>query len=246
MLRWLLVLLVVANLAVWAWTQPVIAEKLGLHALDPQREPERLARQVNAQALQLLSNGAASAPAPAASTAPETIAASAATIASEPASANAVSTAAAGAACLQAGPLSDQAYGEMTRQLQQLGLRSDGWVDIRRELPGRWAVYMGRFADADALQKKLEEVRRLRLPHEELVNHATLSPGLTLGQFNSQAEAEGRLNQLQQRGVRTARVVALIEPVVQHQLRVETLTAEQVGKLKTQKAATPWSACAPA
>jgi hypothetical protein len=53
MLRWLLVVLVAANLAFFAWTQGWLT---GLIGLSPQgdREPERLARQVQPQDIQIL------------------------------------------------------------------------------------------------------------------------------------------------------------------------------------------------
>lgn len=75
MLRWLVGLLVVANLVFWAWSGGRLDGVTGLSA-DGDREPERLAQQVEPQAIRLLPDAspaggapAASAPRPAASAA---------------------------------------------------------------------------------------------------------------------------------------------------------------------------------
>ena len=111
MLRALLIALVLANLAVWAWRQPAVAHALGLPGPDSQRDPDRLNRQINPQAVRVL-RGNAAAPTPSASAAPAAVPASAA-------------SAAVNTACLQAGPLSDTALapcprGRVNQNLQGL------------------------------------------------------------------------------------------------------------------------------
>lgn len=63
MLRALVILLLLANLVFWAWHQPDVAQALGLPR-HGEREPERAARQLNPDAVQLL-GAAASAAGPA-------------------------------------------------------------------------------------------------------------------------------------------------------------------------------------
>jgi hypothetical protein len=72
--------------------------------------------------------------------------------------------------------------------------------------PGRWIVYMGKYTSEDALAKKRAELRGLGVSFEALVNPA-LAPGLSLGHYSSQAEAERELAKAATRGVRTAKVV---------------------------------------
>ena len=72
MLRALLIALVLANLAVWAWRQPAVAHALGLPGPDSQRDPDRLNRQINPQAVRVL-RGSAAAPTPSASAAPAAV-----------------------------------------------------------------------------------------------------------------------------------------------------------------------------
>ena len=114
MLRALLIALVLANLAAWAWRQPAVAHALGLPGPDSQRDPDRLNRQINPQAVRVVRG------APAAS-----------------------ATAASAAACLQAGPLSEAALAPALAQLRALGLQSGQWLDQRQESGGRWVVVMG-------------------------------------------------------------------------------------------------------
>jgi len=129
------------------------------------------------------------------------------------------------------------------RELLQAGLRTGDWLDIRREKPGRWMLYMGRFADRDQLERKADELRRMRLPFSEFSGVAEFTPGLSLGQFGSNAEAQVRLGQLQQRGVRTARVVALAAGQVEHRLRIDQPGAAGP-RLLALRSNSRWQACA--
>lgn len=223
MLRALLIALVLANLAVWAWRQPTVAHALGLPGPDSQRDPERLARQINPQAVRVV-HGAASAPVAAASAVP-------------PASA------AAETACLQAGPLSDAALAPALAQLQALGLKEGQWQDRRAESGGRWAVMMGPYKTPELLQKKQQELKGLKIAADELVNHPRLSPGLSLGQFGSPAEAQARLAQVTRQGAHSARVEVLVPARVEHLLRASPLSAEQLSRLSSASDGPRWQAC---
>lgn len=215
MLRALLIALLVANAAVWAWRQPAVARALSLPGPDTQREPARLERQVNPQAVQVL---------------PPQAVRSAPAVARE--------------RCLQTGPLRETAFGEATRELEALGLSSDRWLDIRRELPGRWIVYMGPYKAAGQLARKRDELKELKLSGDELVNHPTLSPGLSLGQFGSRAEAERALTRIQGQGARSAKVVVLAPPEVEHQLRLEHLPAPLAEQLSAAEGGSArWQDC---
>ena len=229
MLRALLIALVLANLAVWAWRQPAVAHALGLPGPDSQRDPDRLNRQINPQAVRVL-RGSAAAPTPSASAAPAAVPASAA-------------SAAVNTACLQAGPLSDTALAPALAQLQALGLPNGQWQDRRQESGGRWIVVMGPYKTPDLLQKKQQELRGLKITADELVNHPRLSPGLSLGQFASPAEAEARLAQVGRQGAHSARVEVLVPARVEHLLRVSSLSAEQVSRLSAAGDGPRWQAC---
>lgn len=236
MLRLLVAALLVANLLFWAWHHTPVAQALGLSAGDSSREPERLQRQFHPEAIQVLKPGARPVGAgPAAGM----------TLVSTAASASAPSPA---ALCFEAGPLNDAATQLATRELGQAGVPAGGWVDMRRDLPGRWIVYMGRYAERETLQKKTEELQRLGLTAAELKSPAELAPGLALGEFGTQPDAQAGLERLHARGVRTARVLQLPASSVEHRLRVEGVApavAERLAALSGQAGGTRWQPCAP-
>lgn len=228
MLRLLVAALLIANLLFWAWHEPAVTEALGLAPPGlGQREPERLRKQVRPEAVRLLApavSGSRSASRPAEPASPAGAVATVA--ASAPAGDNSL--------CLETGPLSDSAASAAVRELAQAGVPAGAWVDMRRELPGRWVVYMGRFADRETLQRKLEEVQRMNLQATELRRPAELAPGLALGEFGTAADAEARLERLQARGVRTARVLQLPSAGAEHRLRAERVERGAAEKLAAQ------------
>jgi len=228
MLRLLVAALLVANLLFWAWHHTPLAQALGLPAGEPGREPERVQRQYHPEAIQLLKPGAR----------PVAPAAESAIAGAAPPNAAPV--------CLEAGPLDDTAAGAAARELGAAGVPAGGWVDMRRELPGRWIVYMGRYPERDTLVKKTEELQRLGMTATEVRSPAELAPGLALGEFASQAEAQGRLERLQARGLRTARVLQLPSAGIEHRLRVDRVApavAERLAALSGQEGAIRWQPC---
>ena len=66
-------------------------------------------------------------------------------------------------------------------------------------------VYMGRFADTDALAKKRNELRALGVSYDR--PGAALEPGLSLGRFSTEEAAQRALTTLGNQGVRSARVL---------------------------------------
>lgn len=225
MRRALLIVLLLANVAVWAWRQPGVAHALGLPSPDSQREPERLSRQVNPQAVRVVPPAASGAMAAAA-----------------PASAPAAPTE---RVCRQTGPLAEDVLAQATRQLAGLGLKSDQWQDHPQDSAGRWAVVMGPYKSREAMLRKQEELRNLKIASDEIANRPRLNQALSLGQFNSPDEAQARQAQVARLGARTARVETLVAPKRLHLLRVETLTAAQAAQLSAAAAdGTPgWQPC---
>lgn len=209
MMRALIGLLLLANVAYWAWTQGWLGEGA---AAGSQREPERLARQVRPESIRIL--------------APTLAAGKAAgkTPGTPPRAAAALDAA---GACLQAGPFASIDIGPAEAALKQAVPELDGlrfsrfWADA----PGLWVVYMGKYASREARLKKQEELRRYRVGFEDLEEPPALAPGLILGRFDSRSEADAFAARLVQRGLSTPRVVALVPAVSGHVLRVERADA---------------------
>lgn len=217
MLRALVALLVAANLLLLAYGQGWLDRVLGVKS-DGEREPERLQRQVHPDWVRVV-------PPPAAASALAAAAASAAS------AADGVASAASGApamlACLEVGPFVPAELPAAEKALRDAGMAPGSWTTLRTERKGVFMIYMGRYPDDDALQKKLDELKRMKLTAEALRNSPELQPGLSLGRFDDKAAADGELSRLNQRGVHTARVITLTPPVAMATLRVQAADAAQ-------------------
>jgi hypothetical protein len=199
MLRLLVLVVLLANAGYFAWSQGhLLAWGLGP---AQQAEPQRLVQQIRPEAVRVLKADEARRVEAAASTAvrpPE---------------------------CLQAGLLEESQTAALTPLLE--GWPSGSWSLENATEPGRWIVYMGKYANAEMANRKKSELRQLGISFETLAN-LSLEPGLSLGGFATEAEANRHLETLAQRGVRTARVtqeraetkgVRLVLPAVDDVLR---------------------------
>lgn len=188
MLRALVLALLVANAVFWGWSHGALGA-LGWAPVRPD-EPERLARQVHAQALHLAPAPGDAAPAPARA-------------ASTPDTAPQAAAASTGGVCLQAGPFDERQAGVLRSAAQ--ALPAGHWRLDGTALPGRWMVYIGKLADADAVRAKRAELRELGVDTDR--PGAALEPGISLGRFASEEAATRALTELGRKGVRSARVV---------------------------------------
>ncbi|UUZ72161.1 SPOR domain-containing protein [Polaromonas sp. P1(28)-8] len=216
MLRLLVLALLLANAGYFAFTQGLLADYGWAPAI--QAEPQRLEQQIRPEAMQLLSTGEAR---------------------------QFESTTPSGAAeCLQAGLFSDEQAGALRPRLQA-SLPAGSWSLESSAEPGRWIIYMGKYSSDEALAKKRGELRQRGVSFEPLLNPA-LGPGLSLGHFGSQADAERELERAATLGVRTARVV-LERPEAKGQLlrlaAVDAALRSQLEALKPQLEGKALQAC---
>lgn len=191
MLRALVVLLLLANGLFFAWSRGWLSPTLP-PPHHGEREPERLAAQVRPETIRLITPQAASAAAAAAAAAP---------------------------ICMEAGPFGDTDIGVAEAAMLAAGVPVGAFERRQTPAPGAWLVYMGRFADTTAQRTKEDELRRLKLAFDEVRSPAELAPGLALSRHDSREAADAALAQANQRGVRSARVVALPSAAQQHWLR---------------------------
>lgn len=255
MLRTLVLVLLLVNAAFLAWAQGWLNAVVGVRP-DGQHEPARLQAQQHAGRAEILppkrakasaraasvaaSSVAASAPAPGGTDAPASAALSGQTVAASAiAQPSGPSAAASGApaapACIEAGPFSATewpgAEGEIKRTLPV-----GHWTTQPVAVSGLWLVYMGPYPDADQLERKQTELRRIKgLNFEEVRTPANLAQGLSLGRYTRAEDADQALNQLRNRGIRTARVVNVRPPMTVQILRVPAATEAQQAKLNALK-----------
>jgi hypothetical protein len=253
MLRWALILLVLANVGYFAWSHGHL-DSLGLAPVE-QREPQRLTKQVAPEVLRLLNgpkgipdadNAAptspaapanAAAPAPlAASNGSTTAAAPAAPVEEspppKPAPSPSVATPAPGVAgnepraCWLAAGFTEAQTELLRAELALLGLPASQWQLTETRSGGRWIVYMGRYDNTEQLERKKAELRGLGVQFRE-ITAAGLAPGLALGTYSTEAAARQALQKTEQDGVRTAKVAQERAESVSYALRLPAITAAQ-------------------
>jgi hypothetical protein len=207
MMRALIALLLLANLAFFAWTQGWLDSVVGIRSIGD-REPERLLRQVRPELIRIL---------PPASGANEAAPALA-------------TTSSADGTCLEAGPFTDTELTAAQATLQT-ALPAGAWAVVKVEPPGAWMVYMGRYASTSLLTKKEDELKRRKIAYDEVAEPRSLVPGLSLGRFAQRPAAVAALDQFARQGIQTARVVEVEPPASRTLLRVagaDAALAEQL------------------
>lgn len=215
MLRTLLLLLLLANGAFYAWSQGWLAP--WLVAPGDQREPERLANQVRPELITVLTPNAAT----------QVMAAAASSAAAARAREDDV------AVCLEAGPFTETTVLAAETALAQNGVPDGAVVREPLALAFTWGVVMGRFPDRESMRSKADELRRLGVAYDEMSSPPSLAPALRLGNYSDRYGAEAALTQLAQKGVRTARVVQLPSGPVQLWLRAARADAELQTRLRS-------------
>jgi len=177
MLRLLVLVLLLANAAFFAWSQGLLLA-WGVGPLQ-QSEPQRVQQQVQPRAVRVLPASelkqvealAAQAPRP-----PE---------------------------CLQTAALDLAQLGPLRTVLEAWPPGS--WsLDTVTE-PARWIIYMGKYPGMEQVARKRAELRQIGVSFES--PGPELEPGLSLGTFTSEAAANRQLEEVAVKGVRTARVL---------------------------------------
>jgi hypothetical protein len=217
MLRALVALLLLANALFFAWSQGWLAGLVAPpHAGET--EPGRLAQQVRPDNVRVLNMQAASA------------------------------AVAAATYCVETPALPASAASTVRAAVLAAGVPEAVLERREQAVPPSWLVYMGRFSDPAGLRGKIEEVKRLKLNFEELHSGAdsSLLPGLVLSRHDSKEAADAALATLNNRGVRTARVVQLPAAAPTVSLRVAKASPElqrQLGAAKASEPAASFTRC---
>jgi hypothetical protein len=241
--------LFLANLVLLAWMQGW----LGAWVAAPgqgEREPERMARQVNPELVQLLPPQAASAAQGAGSAGANSFDAApnphAPALAPDNA-ASAATFASAATVCLEAGPFTAAELVVAERavrgaQIADLALRS-----VKIERSGAFMVYLGKYPSRAAMLTRLGDLRRAAIAADEVRGMPALEPGLQLGRFNDRAAADAAQARFVRDGLKNARVVVITPPVTATLLRVDKADGPQaarLGAIPLTPAGAAFSACA--
>jgi hypothetical protein len=235
MLRSLVLILLIVNAAFFAWSQGWLNQMVGVQP-NAQHEPQRLSQQIHADKIVVLApKGAddatdklgeydADGSSPGANTVASAAASEAAAVASA-ATSTATTASAAGSMpgkatvassssddskdskCVEAGPFSATEFASAEANVRHV-LPAGSWSGNTVSIQGLWLVYMGPYSDADMLERKQAELRRIKgLNFEEVRTPANLAMGISLGRYNKQDDADAALVTFRNRGIRTAKVV---------------------------------------
>lgn len=223
MLRFIVLALILANAGYYAWSQGLLAA-YGF-APTTQTEPQRMGQQIKPEALRILNLQ-------------ETTQLESATP-----PAQAVATASA-TECLQIGIFNEEQTMVLRERLVST-LPQNSWVIESALVPGRWLVYMGKYNSDEAVVKKKSELRGLGVSFEAL-NNPTLEPGLSLGNFKTQPEAQAELDRIAKKGVKTAKVIQERAELRGQRLKlpsVDSALRSQLDAIKPQLAGKAFVAC---
>lgn len=207
MLRLVVLLLVLLNAGYYAWSQGLL-RNYGWAPVD-QSETHRLEQQLRPEAIRILAPEEGRKAEQVALTPPKP------------------------PECLQAGWF-DEGQAETVRKALESLLPPTAWAFDTNVEPARWIIYMGKFPNTAAQDKKRAELEKMKLKLQSLDNNE-LQLGLSLGRFETQALAQAELSALQKRGVRTARVVQERAEVKQSQLRIPAADEAMKPKLDELK-----------
>ncbi|MEK8028889.1 MAG: hypothetical protein RLY78_1563 [Pseudomonadota bacterium] len=187
MLRAFILLLVLVNVGLLLLRQGQFGDVPGTG--EAEREPARVARQVNPNLVQVVPPQQASA-----------------ALQAEAASAAARNPA---LHCTQAGPFTEPELLLAEASLRAAGFVEAQWHRVTQEDSGSYMIYMGPYGEPGLLERKEAELQRRRVGAQRIPGNDPMGPGLDLGRYTLQAEAEADLLRLNGRGVRSARVEVL-------------------------------------
>ncbi len=229
MLRFALLVFLLANAGYLAWSQGWMAT-LGW-APEEQSEAYRLKQQVRPDVLSIAPPSAAVMAAPAAASA-------------APAPAGLPSTVAVATdeeilpqptICLQTDNLDEAQLNKLQAALVQANFTSDNWEVVSNMVTGRWMVYLGKFSNEAAMEKRRMELRSRKIGYDRA--GGSFEPGFSLGRFSTEEAATRELGNMLNQGIRGARVVQERAPQTLYALRFAHVTAAQQTRLQSLRAA---------
>jgi len=210
-------LLVLANAGYYAYAHGYLAA-YGFAPAD-QSEPQRMAQQIKPDALRILSPQ-------------ETAQLESATPPAVQTTANASNTTSP-TECLQVGMFNEEQTVVLRERLVSV-LPQGSWEIESALVPARWLVYMGKYNSDETVVKKKSELRGLGVSYVAL-NNASLEPGLSLGNFKTQGEAQAELERIAKKGVKTAKVIQERAELRGQRLKLATVDAALRGQLEAVK-----------
>jgi hypothetical protein len=216
-MRTLVVVLIAANLAFFAWARGW----LGAPPRHAEREPERVLAQVRPEALNVLPPKAAS-------------------VAVQAARAAALT-------CLEAGPFSDNDVISAEALLVASQLAEGTWLRVDGAPPPTWLVFAGRYPEAALRKAREDDLKKLKLSFELIDRPADLAPGFVLSRHASKDEAQAWIDARSNLALKGLRVVQLPSTASAWRIRVpkaDSALTDKIQGLPAEAMAGGFKACA--
>ena len=140
--------------------------------------------------------------------------------------------------CVEWGPLSDSDKARALASLEPLDL-SRLLSQKNVEVVASYWVFIPPAANRPAADRRLDELRALGVKDVLVIDGGTQRFAISLGAFQTEAAAQARLDALAAQGVKTAKVGARAQAVVQTALVVRDPPAAAVTRLKELQAGFP-------
>lgn len=219
MLRYLVLILLIANVAFWGWTQGWF----GKSPLLEGRDPARITRQIRPDAirtappltqaeLRAAQNSSFSAPSMQQGQGSTTLSSSE-------------------LICLETQPL-DPAQANQIQQLMASVIAPELWQMRTHTQPTAWVIYMGKFDSNEQVQERKNELAELGISASVISGKPQYQPGLTLGFFREKANAERLLNSLINKGITSAKMIVWEQTPVGEIVRIPQATSQQRQQLE--------------
>ncbi|HEU0203476.1 MAG TPA: hypothetical protein VFR86_23955 [Burkholderiaceae bacterium] len=212
-------LLVLANLVVFAWQQGVFGD-----LPEAGREPGRVARQIEPERIRVLEPREVAA---LKERAKEQKARDAAGKTAAPAATAEVTA----AACVEFGDFAGEAAARARKRLDALNI-ANRLAELSVELPGWYMVFIPPKPTRAAVEVRAEELRRAGV--KELLVIADNSPmrfGISLGSFRDQEVALKHLEDLRSRGIKDARMTDKPSTVAATRFQIKDVDADLARQL---------------
>ncbi len=205
MLRFIVAVLLLANIGFYVWSQGGFEGMVGLHP-NGDREPARLGQQVAPEGIKILP--------------PKMVAASVPNKAPQTAG-----------TCIEIGPFPSDQMGQAQTVLQK-AIPAERWITLKTETPAIWMVHMAPSSDTALQKKQMDILQRLEVPFEEVSDVARAGNGLSLGKFNTRTAAEKALAGFSSQGLRKLKVTEFIPASFTHTLRADGIHAATQAQLR--------------
>jgi hypothetical protein len=118
------------------------------------------------------------------------------------------------------------------RPLLYGALAAERWIDLTTQTPAIWMVAMLPHRDPSVQEKRIAKLQEIGTAYEVVSDLPKLTNALSLGQFNTRADAEKAVTAFTQRGLTKLQVMQWLPAMLTHTLRADRIDPAVQDQLK--------------